>query len=114
MSTYRFSRIKWLRVLIMGFLVAALFVPSLVVFADDGGPTVETVNTAVQSFSMELNTLWVFLAAFLVFFMQAGFALVKPVLPCQECRPHMMMNIMVFCVGAIGYWATVLPSSSWC
>jgi hypothetical protein len=42
--------IKWLRILIMASLVAALFIPSLVVFADDGGPTVESVNGAVQGY----------------------------------------------------------------
>ena len=107
MSTNSFIRVKRLRILLLGFLIAALFVPSMVVFADDGGPTVETVNTAVQSFSMDLNTLWVFVAAFLVFFMQAGFALVETGFTRAKNVAHtMMMNIMVFCVGAIGYWAT--------
>lgn len=100
-------RYKWLRVLLFGVLLAALFVPSLVVFADDGGPTVESVTGAVQSVSMDLNTLWLFVAAFLVFFMQAGFALVETGFTRAKNVAHtMMMNMMVFCVGAIGYWAT--------
>jgi Amt family ammonium transporter len=77
-------RYIWLRVLLFGVLLAALFVPSLVVFADDGGPTVESVTGAVQSVSMDLNTLWLFVAAFLVFFMQAGFALVETGSPARK------------------------------
>jgi len=107
MSTILKHRIKWLRILIMASLVAALFIPSLVVFADDGGPTVESVNGAVQGVSLDLNTLWLFIAAFLVFFMQAGFALVETGFTRAKNVAHtMMMNLMVFCVGAIGYWAT--------
>lgn len=52
-----------------------------------------------------LNTLWVLLAAFLVFFMQAGFALVETGFTRAKNVAHtMMMNIMVFCIGAIGYF----------
>jgi hypothetical protein len=60
----------------------------MVVFADDGGPTVENGLThAVLTVSLDLNTLWLFLAAFLVFFMQAGFAWLKQVLPAQRTLP---------------------------
>jgi Amt family ammonium transporter len=52
-----------------------------------------------------LNTLWVMLAAFLVFFMQAGFAMVETGFTRAKNVAHtMMMNIMVFCIGAIGYY----------
>jgi Amt family ammonium transporter len=51
------------------------------------------------------NILWVFLAGFLVFFMQAGFALVETGFTRSKNAAHtMMMNMMVFCIGAIGYW----------
>jgi len=51
------------------------------------------------------NTLWLLLAGFLVFFMQAGFALVETGFTRAKNVAHtMMMNMMVFCVGAIGYW----------
>ncbi|NMB54261.1 MAG: ammonium transporter [Leptolinea sp.] len=100
-------RYKWLRILMLAVLLAAIFVPSMAVFADDDGPTVESVNGAVQNVSLDLNTLWLLLAAFLVFFMQAGFALVETGFTRAKNVAHtMMMNIMVFCVGAIGYWAT--------
>ena len=33
-----------------------------------------------------VNTIWVLVGAAFVFFMQAGFAMVKPVSPEQKCR----------------------------
>ena len=51
------------------------------------------------------NILWLLLAAFLVFFMQAGFALVETGFTRAKNVAHtMLMNMMVFCIGAIGYW----------
>ena len=52
-----------------------------------------------------VNILWTLLAGFLVFFMQAGFALVETGFTRAKNVAHtMMMNMMVFCLGAIGYW----------
>lgn len=52
-----------------------------------------------------INILWVLIAGFLVFFMQAGFALVETGFTRAKNVAHtMMMNMMVFCIGAIGYW----------
>jgi Amt family ammonium transporter len=54
-----------------------------------------------------LNVLWVLVAGFLVFFMQAGFALVETGFTRNKNVAHtMMMNLMVFCIGAVGYWLT--------
>lgn len=51
------------------------------------------------------NTLWLLLGGFLVFFMQAGFALVETGFTRAKNVAHtMMMNMMVFSIGAIGYW----------
>ena len=49
--------------------------------------------------------MWMLVAGFLVFFMQAGFALVETGFTRAKNVSHtMMMNMMVFCIGAIGYW----------
>jgi Amt family ammonium transporter len=78
-------------VLVMVLVVAA---PA---FAADGDPTAE-LTTA-------LNILWMLLGGFLVFFMQAGFALVETGFTRNKNVAHtMMMNMMVFCIGAVGYW----------
>ncbi len=53
----------------------------------------------------DVDTLWVCLAAFLVFFMQAGFALVE----CGFTRAKnacniIMKNVMDFAIGTLGFW----------
>ena len=73
------------------------------VLADDGGPTAEEVG----DITLGLNILWMILGGFLVFFMQAGFALVETGFTRNKNVAHtMMMNMMVFCIGAVGYWLT--------
>ena len=52
-----------------------------------------------------LNMLWTCLAGFMVFFMQAGFALVETGFTRAKNASHCMgMNMMVFCIGFIGYY----------
>ena len=66
--------------------------------AQSTGPTTEDLATAI-------NVMWMLIAGFLVFFMQAGFALVETGFTRAKNVAHtMMMNMMVFCIGAIGYW----------
>ena len=49
--------------------------------------------------------MWMLIAGFLIFFMQAGFALVETGFTRAKNVAHtMMMNMMVFCIGAIGFW----------
>lgn len=65
----------------------------------------EELKTSVDALTVNANILWVLLAGFLVFFMQAGFALVEVGFTRAKNVAHtMMMNMMVFCIGAIGYW----------
>ena len=54
------------------------------------------------------------MCGFLVFFMQAGFALVETGFTRAKNVVHtMMMNMMVFCIGALGYWAGGLCVAVW-
>ncbi|MFL5802992.1 MAG: ammonium transporter [Roseiflexaceae bacterium] len=63
------------------------------------------MNDQLQFLTTAANILWLLLAGFLVFFMQAGFALVETGFTRSKNVAHtMMMNMMVFCIGAIGYW----------
>lgn len=53
-----------------------------------------------------LNVTWVLIAAILVMFMQAGFALVECGLTRSKNVAHTMaMNFLAYSVGIIGYWA---------
>jgi Amt family ammonium transporter len=70
-------------------------------------PTVDSVAATAGDTATSVNVLWVLLAGFLVFFMQAGFALVETGFTRSKNVAHtMMMNMMVFCIGAVGYWLT--------
>lgn len=65
----------------------------------------EELQTSVDVLTVNANILWVLIAGFLVFFMQAGFALVEAGFTRAKNVAHtMMMNMMVFCIGAIGYF----------
>jgi Amt family ammonium transporter len=62
-------------------------------------------GTEVKELGESINIMWMLIAGFLVFFMQAGFALVETGFTRAKNVSHtMMMNMMVFCIGAIGYW----------
>jgi Amt family ammonium transporter len=61
--------------------------------------------SSLEDPAVGINVLWVLLAGFFVFFMQAGFALVETGFTRSKNVTHtMMMNMMVFCLGAVGYW----------
>ena len=74
-------------------------------FAQD--PTPADAMNAAQAVTEAVNIMWMLIAGFLVFFMQAGFALVETGFTRTKNVAHTMaMNIMVFCIGAFGYWLT--------
>jgi len=53
-----------------------------------------------------LNLAWVLLAGFLVFFMQAGFALVETGMVRAKNAAHTMaMNVVIYGLGTAGFWA---------
>ena len=80
-----------------GLLLALLLVPTLARAEDL--LTAEAVQT-------HANYLWTLVAAFLVFFMQAGFAMVETGFTRAKSSINIMMkNMMDFCVGSLAYWA---------
>nr|WP_199289038.1 ammonium transporter [Pseudanabaena sp. FACHB-1998] len=67
--------------------------------------TADKVQENVASLKVGLDTLWVVIAAFLVFFMNAGFALVES----GFCRRKNAVNILtknliVFAIATLAYW----------
>jgi Amt family ammonium transporter len=53
----------------------------------------------------DVNILWTCLAAFIVFFMQAGFALVECGLTRAKNACNILMkNLMDFCIGSLAFW----------
>ena len=94
---------KWWMLGLPLLVVALTFAFATPAFAQDGGPT----GGEVADITLSLNVMWMIIGGFLVFFMQAGFALVETGFTRNKNVAHtMMMNMMVFCIGAVGYWLT--------
>lgn len=75
-------------------------------WAGDDSPTPMSNKEAIALVQTNADYVWTLVAAALVFFMQAGFALVE----CGFTRAKnainiMMKNLMDFSMGSLGYWA---------
>ena len=100
-GTNRSSR--WRRVLAL-LALGLLLGLGTQVFAEDA-PTLASVAAVAKEATTSINIMWTIVMAFLVFFMQAGFALVETGFTRTKNVAHtMMMNMMVFCIGALGFW----------
>lgn len=74
------------------------------VWAQD--PATPSVEETLANHKMLLDTVWVMVAAFLVFWMQAGFAYVEGGLTrAKNTNNIMMKNLMDFCFGTLAFWA---------
>lgn len=61
---------------------------------------------SAEAVAVALNTAWTLLAAFLVFFMQAGFALVEAGFTRAKNAANIVLkNLMDFAVASLAYWA---------
>ena len=86
------------------FLAGVFLLQSQVSFAQEA-PTAETNASSLSQLASDSDVLWTCLAAFMVFFMQAGFALVE----CGFTRAKsacniIMKNLMDFSIGSLGFW----------
>ena len=96
------------KVVIVVFALTCLL--SLNVFALNGSIEGEKVSEAKYM----ADTLWVLVAAFLVFFMQAGFAMVESGFTRAKNAVNILMkNLLDFSMGSIAYWAIGSPLC-WC
>jgi len=76
-----------------------------VVFCKGTNPTVESNANDIANVQINVNYVWTLLAAFLVFFMQAGFAMVETGLTRAKNAINIMMkNFMDFSLGSLAYW----------
>lgn len=65
-----------------------------------------TLETALVDYAFSLNTVWVLIAAALVFFMQAGFALVEAGFTRSKNTTNILFkNLMDYVIGTIVFWA---------
>ncbi|MFN3158076.1 MAG: ammonium transporter [Rubinisphaera brasiliensis] len=75
------------------------------VVEEEPAPTIESNAEAIGAVRTETDYLWTCIAAFLVFFMQAGFALVEAGFTrSKNCVNIIMKNLMDFSIGSITFW----------
>ncbi len=75
-------------------------------WAGDELPTLESNKAAIDLVQTHANYVWTLIAAALVFFMQAGFAMVETGFTRAKNAINIMMkNLMDFCAGSIAFWA---------
>ncbi|MBU0993121.1 MAG: ammonium transporter [Proteobacteria bacterium] len=72
----------------------------------DDAPTVLSNKEAIDLVQTHANYMWTLVAAALVFFMQAGFAMVETGFTRAKNAINIMMkNLMDFAIGSIAFWA---------
>jgi len=70
-----------------------------------GQPTLSELANAVGHNTTAINFVWTLMAGFLVFFMQAGFALVETGFTRSKNVAHTMgMNILIYGLGVLGWY----------
>ena len=78
-------------------MILFMLLVSTAVFADE-------INTAQNA--VAIDTVWTLIAAVLVFFMQAGFAMVEVGFTRAKNASNILMkNLMDFSIGSLAYWA---------
>lgn len=93
-----------MKISIKGILTFLLLIPILI-FAEDSVPTVQSNSDAISTVQNNANFLWTLVAAFMVFLMQAGFAMVETGLTRAKNAVNIMMkNLMDFSVGSLAFW----------
>ncbi|MCY3552195.1 MAG: ammonium transporter [Candidatus Poribacteria bacterium] len=92
------------KVIITVFVLTCLL--SLNAFALNGLVDTDGKLEKVETSKYMGDTLWVLVAAFLVFFMQAGFAMVESGFTRAKNAVNILMkNLMDFSMGSVAYWA---------
>lgn len=89
------------RIISIVMLIGVLLAFALPVVAQEAAPEVKAGDVQTNA-----NYVWTLVAAFLVFFMQAGFAMVETGFTRAKNAVNIMMkNLMDFSIGSLGYWA---------
>ncbi len=87
------------------FLLMVGMIPSGMAGAQDA-PTLEGVAEVADAAFTGVNYVWTLVAAFLVFFMQAGFALLEAgSTRMRNAGSVFMKNLMDFCMCGLAFWA---------
>ncbi len=98
----RFYEFLKRKILLIG-LVSLFF--TLPAWAADEPVTLESLAASVEEKGVVADTVWTLLTAVLVFFMQAGFAMVETGFTRAKNACNILMkNLMDFCFGTVAFW----------
>ncbi|MCW5979395.1 MAG: ammonium transporter [Bryobacteraceae bacterium] len=90
----------------MHFVLGTAALTALAAPAAAQTPSPEELKTAIDAVQTHANILWTIMAAALVFFMQAGFAMVEGGFTRAKNSGNIMMkNMLDACMGALAFWA---------
>jgi len=90
---------------ILTIALLGLFMLPIVALAAGDAPTVAKNAAAVKEVQTHLDYVWTLIAAALVFFMQAGFAMVEAGFTRAKNAVNIMMkNLMDFSIGSLAFW----------
>ena len=90
--------------LLLALLFAAIFIARA--WAGDDAPTLESNKDLIDLVQSHADYVWTLVAAALVFFMQAGFAMVETGFTRAKNAVNIMMkNLMDFAMGSLAFWA---------
>jgi Amt family ammonium transporter len=95
---------KLIKFLLFGMIV--LLAGVALAWAEDSVPTAMSNKEAIDLVQTHANYVWTLVAAALVFFMQAGFAMVETGFTRAKNAINILMkNLMDFSLGSLAYWA---------
>ena len=98
--------------LAIGSMVFAVFAPTVVQAANP--PTLESLSQTTTNLQLSINTIWVLLTGFLVFFMQTGFAMLEAGLMGQRGVVNALLeNFIDAAVTILAWWASRLRYRLW-
>lgn len=98
-------------------LIIALIVPGFAVgpvLAESTSPDASAIEAAKEELQININVVWTCIAAFLVFFMQAGFAMVEVGFTQAKNAVNILMkNLMDFSIGTIAFFLSRIRIDVW-
>ncbi len=95
------------RIILLIFIVSllAIFLASPVMAVEDGSDVQASIDAVKDELQKNINIVWTCVAAFLVFFMQAGFAMVETGFTRAKNSVNILMkNLMDFAIGSIAFF----------
>ena len=104
-----------MKIIISAILFTVLFISTA--WAEEGPPTALSNKEAIALVQTHADYIWTLVAAALVFFMQAGFAMVEAGFTRAKNAVNIMMkNLMDFSMGTLSFWAVgfgLMFGASW-